>query len=213
MQPFGIYLNSQHPESDDPGLRFAEILEQVRLIRSLGFDSIWAGEHHRHPGLPHYFRATGVAAAHRRRGRGAMDRYQCDFACSHFDNPIELAEVGAFMDDVITGGRFLLGIGLGYRSEEYNMFGVQMAERASRLAEGVEIIRRCGERTASRIAGDTGNSATPPFGRDRCSRHRRPSLSARAGGGGNRQASSQNRRWLACWPLPTLTARLSWRRR
>jgi alkanesulfonate monooxygenase SsuD/methylene tetrahydromethanopterin reductase-like flavin-dependent oxidoreductase (luciferase family) len=44
--------------------------------------------------------------------------------------------------DVITGGKFLLGIGLGYRPEEYDMFGVQMAERASRLAEGVEIIRR-----------------------------------------------------------------------
>jgi len=51
------------------------------------------------------------------------------------------AEVGAFMD-VITGGKFLLGIGLGYRPEEYDMFGVQMAERASRLAEGVAIIRR-----------------------------------------------------------------------
>jgi hypothetical protein len=54
-------------------------------------------------------------------------------------NPIELAEVGAFMDVI---RKFLLGIGLGYRPEEYDMFGVQMAERASRLAEGVEIIRR-----------------------------------------------------------------------
>src|SRR2546423_1647504 len=42
----GIYLNSQHPDGDDPARRFAETLEQVRLIRSLGFDSIWAGEHH-----------------------------------------------------------------------------------------------------------------------------------------------------------------------
>ena len=42
----GIYLNSQHSESDDPARRFAETLEQVRLIRSLGFDSIWAVEHH-----------------------------------------------------------------------------------------------------------------------------------------------------------------------
>ena len=36
----GIYLNSQHSESDDPARRFAETLEQVRLIRSLDFDSI-----------------------------------------------------------------------------------------------------------------------------------------------------------------------------
>jgi hypothetical protein len=38
----GVYLNSQHPESDDPARCLAETLEQARLIRSLGFDSIWA---------------------------------------------------------------------------------------------------------------------------------------------------------------------------
>ena len=56
-------------------------------------------------------------------------------------NPVEIAEVGAFLD-VLTGGRFLLGVGLGYRPEEFAIFGVPMAERVSRLAEGVEIIRR-----------------------------------------------------------------------
>src|SRR5947209_17194377 len=48
---------------------------------------------------------------------------------------------GAFMD-VVTGGRFLFGVALGYRAEEYAMYGVPMAERASRLSEGIEIIRR-----------------------------------------------------------------------
>jgi hypothetical protein len=51
---WNIYLNSQHPASDDPARRFAETLGQVRLIRSLDFDSIWAGEHHATPGF-HYF--------------------------------------------------------------------------------------------------------------------------------------------------------------
>ena len=56
-------------------------------------------------------------------------------------NPVELAEIGAFLD-VITGGRFMLGVGLGYRTEEFAVFRVPMAERVSRLTEGVEIIRR-----------------------------------------------------------------------
>src|SRR5262249_12877488 len=51
------------------------------------------------------------------------------------------AEIGAFMD-VVTGGRFLLGVGLGYPPEEFAIFGVPINERASRLAEGGEIIRR-----------------------------------------------------------------------
>ena len=56
-------------------------------------------------------------------------------------NPIELAEVGAFMD-VMTGGKFLLGVGLGYRPEEYEMYRVPMSERVSRFDEGVEVIKR-----------------------------------------------------------------------
>ena len=56
-------------------------------------------------------------------------------------NPVEIAEIGAFLN-VITGGRFILGVGLGYRAEEFAVFGVRMAERVSRLTEGVEIIRR-----------------------------------------------------------------------
>ena len=35
----GVYVNAQHPAGDDPARRFAETVEQVRLIRSLGFDS------------------------------------------------------------------------------------------------------------------------------------------------------------------------------
>ena len=50
----GVYLNAQHPQADDPGKRFAETIEQVRLIRQLGFDSIWGGEHHITDGY-HYF--------------------------------------------------------------------------------------------------------------------------------------------------------------
>ena len=57
------------------------------------------------------------------------------------NNPLILARHTATAHDV-SGGRFLLGVGLGYRPEEFAIFGVPMAERVSRLAEGVEIIRR-----------------------------------------------------------------------
>src|SRR5216684_1241854 len=53
----------------------------------------------------------------------------------------ERAEIGAFLD-LVSGGKFLLGVGLGYRGEEFAAFGVPMSERVSRLTEGVEIIRR-----------------------------------------------------------------------
>jgi alkanesulfonate monooxygenase SsuD/methylene tetrahydromethanopterin reductase-like flavin-dependent oxidoreductase (luciferase family) len=73
----GIYLNAQHPEGDDPARRFAEIVEQVRLVRSLGFDSVWGGEHHVTPGF-HYFPPPADAAAPGPGGGRAGDKPQSD---------------------------------------------------------------------------------------------------------------------------------------
>jgi len=134
----GIYLNSQHPDSEDPARRFAETVEQVRLIRSLGFDSIWAGEHHITPGF-HFFPQLGLLQRLAADAEGLWLGTNVLLLPLH--NPIELAEVGAFMD-VITGGKFLLGVGLGYRPEEYAIYGIPMAERVSRLSEAVGVIQR-----------------------------------------------------------------------
>ena len=134
----GIYLNAQHPAGDDPARRFAETVEQARLIRSLGFDSIWGGEHHVTPGF-HYFPLLPMLQRLASEVEGMWVGTNLVLLPLH--NPVELAEVGAFLD-VITGGRFMLGVGLGYRTEEFAVFKVPMTERVSRLTEGVEIIRR-----------------------------------------------------------------------
>ncbi len=134
----GIYLNAQHPASDDPARRFAETIEQARLIHRLGFDSIWGGEHHVTPGF-HYFPLLPMLQRLAAEVEGMWVGTNLVLLPLH--NPVELAEIGAFLD-VITGGRFMLGVGLGYRTEEFAVFKVPMAERVSRLTEGVEIIRR-----------------------------------------------------------------------
>jgi alkanesulfonate monooxygenase SsuD/methylene tetrahydromethanopterin reductase-like flavin-dependent oxidoreductase (luciferase family) len=134
----GVYLNAQHPAGADPARRFAETVEQVRLIRALGFDSIWGGEHHATPGY-HYFPLLPFLQRLVAEADGLQVGTNLILLPLH--NPVEMAEVGAFLD-VISGGRLLLGVGLGYRTEEFQLFGVPMAERVSRLVEGVEIIRR-----------------------------------------------------------------------
>jgi alkanesulfonate monooxygenase SsuD/methylene tetrahydromethanopterin reductase-like flavin-dependent oxidoreductase (luciferase family) len=145
MIKLGIYLNTQHPEGDDPARHLAQILEQARLIRSLGFDSIWAGEHHATPGFQRVaVEAEGLAIG-------------TNLILLPLHNPVEIAEIGAFMD-ILTGGKFLLGVGLGYRPEEFAIFGVPMAERVSRLSEGVETSGGCGPRTTSPTPAAIGNS-------------------------------------------------------
>src|SRR5262245_26368602 len=134
----GIYLNSQHPEGDDPARRLVETLEQVRLIRALGFDSVCAGEHHVTPGF-HFFPQLSLLSRVAAEAEGLWLGTNVTLLPLH--NPVELAELGAFLD-VATAGRFLFGIGLGYRPEEYAIYGIAMKQRVGRFLEAVEIIRR-----------------------------------------------------------------------
>jgi alkanesulfonate monooxygenase SsuD/methylene tetrahydromethanopterin reductase-like flavin-dependent oxidoreductase (luciferase family) len=55
--------------------------------------------------------------------------------------PLDVAEQVATLD-VITGGRMILGVGLGYRDEENAAFGIDPRTRVGRLTEGVEVIER-----------------------------------------------------------------------
>jgi alkanesulfonate monooxygenase SsuD/methylene tetrahydromethanopterin reductase-like flavin-dependent oxidoreductase (luciferase family) len=134
----GVHLNSQHPADEDPRRRYAETVEQVRLMRQLGYDSIWSGEHHATDGF-HYFPLMGLMQSLAAEAEGMF--IGTNIVLLPFHNPVEMAELGAFLD-VLSGGKFLFGAGLGYRQEEFDIFRVPIKERVSRMAEGVEIIRR-----------------------------------------------------------------------
>ena len=58
-----------------------------------------------------------------------------------FHNPVRLAEDIAVVD-VISGGRFELGVGVGFKLEEFDSFGVSFRERGSRTNQSLDIIRR-----------------------------------------------------------------------
>ena len=134
----GVHLNSQHPADEDPRRRYAETVEQVRLMRQLGYDSIWSGEHHATDGF-HYFPLMGLMQSLAAEAEGMF--IGTNIVLLPFHNPVEIAELGAFLD-VLSGGKFLFGVGLGYRQEEFDIFRVPIKERVSRTAEGVEIVRR-----------------------------------------------------------------------
>jgi alkanesulfonate monooxygenase SsuD/methylene tetrahydromethanopterin reductase-like flavin-dependent oxidoreductase (luciferase family) len=70
-------------------------------------------------------------------------------------NPFELAEQAAALD-AITRGRFKLGVGLGYRPEEFEVMGVSLRHRPSRFTDAVHILRKL-------WAGETVTSDGPHF--------------------------------------------------
>src|ERR1051326_9329731 len=90
----GIFLNSQHREREDSYRKLAEMVEQVRTIRALGFDSIWAGEHHVVPDF-HYFPQLPLLA----RIAVAADGLALgtNLVLLPLHTPVEIAENGALL--------------------------------------------------------------------------------------------------------------------
>ena len=124
-------------EYNDPVRTYRETVEQVQLAESLGFDAALICEHHLVD--TGFFPAplvvcAGLAAetSRIRLGTGVLLLPLYD--------PLHVAEHAA-MVDIVSNGRFILGVGYGYREEEFEGFGIPLEERASRLKEGIQAIR------------------------------------------------------------------------
>ena len=131
-------LNTEYPAGDDPVRRFAEHREQVRLARDAGFDLIGL-PHHYSRGPSQWFPPLLSAAAlvpH----AGTMQMATTVFLLP-MHHPVEVAEQAAMLD-ILSEGRFVFGVGLGWQPGEFKALGVPMAERVGRLEEGLELIQR-----------------------------------------------------------------------
>ena len=135
---FGIALSVQHLPDDPQGSRFREHLEQVRLARAVGFTSVWASQHYLSDPFT-YFQPIPTLARVAAEAPGLTLGTGCLLLPLH--HPVEIAEQLATLD-VITGGRFVFGVGLGYRDVETRAMGHDPKERVGRLVEGLEVIER-----------------------------------------------------------------------
>jgi probable F420-dependent oxidoreductase len=116
--------------------RYSETLEQTRVAEKLGYDSVWLPEHHLMAGyVPSPM--LGLAAVAAVTDRIALGT---DVAILPFYPPVRLAEEAAMLADM-SGARFFLGVGLGYRPEEFAAFGIPYEQRGARMTEGLSIVR------------------------------------------------------------------------
>ncbi len=116
---------------------YAEQLRQVRLAEELGYDTIWLTEHHfAEDGYsPALLPIAGAIAALTSRVRiGTF------LLLLPLHNAVRVGEDAATVD-VIANGRFDLGLGQGYAPSEFEGYGIPRNERASRLEEGIEVIK------------------------------------------------------------------------
>ena len=135
----GYQLDFRNPPGSALSFRdlYRESLAQAETAEQLGFDSIWLTEHHFTDDgyLPALMPAAAAVAA--RTTRVTIGTF---VLLAPFYHPLKLAEDAAFVD-VVSGGRLRLGIGQGYRDEEFEGFGVPREQRLGRTLETIEILK------------------------------------------------------------------------
>ena len=119
------------------GEYYREALDEVTRAEELGLDSVWMEEHH--SVTNHYWPSplTVLAGFATRTSRMMLGT---DIVVAAFHHPVRLAEDVAMLD-VMSGGRITLGIAIGYKPDEFALYGVELEKRGARFEEQLAIMK------------------------------------------------------------------------
>ncbi|MGH2602161.1 MAG: LLM class flavin-dependent oxidoreductase [Dehalococcoidia bacterium] len=128
MLTFGV-IPGHDPSGDVIGL--------AEMAEALGFDSVWAGDHLLwYVPSPDASVVLGALAARTQRARIGTAVY-----LAALRGAVAVAKMGATLDH-LSGGRFVLGVGIGGENPaEFAAAGVPPRERSRRLDETIEVCR------------------------------------------------------------------------
>jgi alkanesulfonate monooxygenase SsuD/methylene tetrahydromethanopterin reductase-like flavin-dependent oxidoreductase (luciferase family) len=140
---FDLLYELQTPKPHDARSEwrsYKEALEQIELADRLGFDTVWAVEHHflvefAHSSAPEVFLAAAAQRTRRIRiGHGVV------LLPSKFNHPIRVAERAAALD-LVSDGRLEFGTG---RSSQYEQqgFGIDPEQSRDMWQESLAIVPR-----------------------------------------------------------------------
>jgi F420-dependent oxidoreductase-like protein len=139
-----------------PATAWARSLELTTQAEALGFESLWVFDHFHTTPEPtdeitfeSFTMLSALAMATDRVRLGHM------VVCTGFRNPAVTAKQSSTID-VISGGRFELGIGAGWKEEEWRAYGFgfpPLAERMDALGDHLEIISAMFAEGRSTFAG------------------------------------------------------------
>jgi F420-dependent oxidoreductase-like protein len=129
----------------DPAAAWERTVELARQAEDLGFESLWVFDHFHTVPEPtdeitfeSFSVLSALAMATHRVRLGHM------VVCTGFRNPAYTAKLSSTID-VISGGRFELGIGAGWKKDEWLAYGYgfpPIGERLDALGDHLEVITR-----------------------------------------------------------------------
>jgi len=123
--------------------------------------------------------------------------------CNSYRNPALLAKMSATLQ-LLTGGRFILGIGAGWKEDEYIAYGYKFPTakvRIEQLEEGVQIIRKMWTETKATFEGKHYRIRNAI-----CSPRPDPIPPIMIGGGGEKLTLKVVAKHADWWNLPNVSA-------
>ena len=138
---FGLFfLSTYFPEVyGSAGTHMRRLVDFAVAGEALGFDAVWANEHHFHaygghiPSVPMFLAAVAARTERIRLGSSVI--------VLPLHNPIEIAEQLAMLD-LMSNGRVELCAGRGNVLVDFEVFGVSAQEAQARTLEGLEVLRK-----------------------------------------------------------------------
>jgi putative FMN-dependent luciferase-like monooxygenase len=121
-----------------PAERYRLAAAQIAHAETAGLDSAWIAQHHFHEGeggLPAPFAFLGFVAA-----QTSCIRLGTGIVTLPLENPVRVAEDAAVLD-LLSNGRFELGVGTGGNPSAFAAFGLDSAQRAEIFADNLDIVR------------------------------------------------------------------------
>lgn len=118
---FGIYSSiADPPAGENLALRIEEVVAEAKLAESVGFDSCFFGEHHqdRDGFLPSPLIVSAAVAA-----QTTTLNLGTSVILLPLHHPVKMAE-DVITLDIVSRGRFILGVGLGYQPVDFRTFDV-----------------------------------------------------------------------------------------
>ena len=116
----------------------AQLLQESEYAERYGFDGVFVPERHARTECMFPSPLTLLAAIAARTQRVKIGSY---VIMPPLYNPVHLAEEAA-MIDLLSHGRLILGLGVGYHPRYFDHFGVPIKQREGRFEECIEVMRK-----------------------------------------------------------------------
>jgi alkanesulfonate monooxygenase SsuD/methylene tetrahydromethanopterin reductase-like flavin-dependent oxidoreductase (luciferase family) len=134
----GLYTGQRQPDDTEMRCWYDDLVPLAVAVEDAGFDALWVSEHH---GLEDGYLPSPLPALAAVASRTTTLVLGTGLALAPLYHPLRLAEDAAVVDQ-LSGGRLVLGLGMGYAEVEYASYGVDVGSRGTRMADLLRFLRR-----------------------------------------------------------------------